>query len=87
MCFSYLGIHQSPPGWWSNKTYEEYDTRANCVADFYSTLEVKELPEKPKIDGKLTLGENIADIGGNRLTYYAYGMLLLLGCRVILRVS
>ena len=61
-----------PPGWWSNKTYNEYDQRAQCVVNTYESLEVVELPDKPKVDGKLTLGENIADIGGNRLAYYAY---------------
>ena len=75
MSYFHVGIHQEPPGWWSNQTYAEYDKRAKCVADQYSTLEVKELPEKPKIDGKKTLGENIADLGGNRLTYFAYGKL------------
>lgn len=60
------------PGWWTNKTYVEYDQRAKCVVDAYESLVVTELDDKPRIDGRLTLGENIADIGGNRLTYYAY---------------
>ena len=60
------------PGWWTNETYVEYDKRAECVVDAYGSLQVTELDDKPRIDGRLTLGENIADIGGNRLTYYAY---------------
>ena len=60
------------PGWWSKTTYLEYDKRAKCVEDQYSKLVVNELPGNPTIDGKRTLGENIADLGGNRLAYYAY---------------
>ena len=67
-----LGLWLEPPGWWSNKTYEEYNKRAKCVEEHYSKLTVEELDEKPKIDGKLTLKENIADLGGNRLAYFAY---------------
>ena len=71
---SYLisGVRQQAPGWWTEKTYQEYNKRAQCVVDQFSKLEVKELPEKPHIDGKKTLSENIADLGGNRLAYYAY---------------
>ena len=70
-----LGLEQNPPGWWSNSTYDEYDKRAKCVADHYSSLVVEELSTASKtikVNGELTLGENIADIGGNRLSYYAY---------------
>ena len=70
--FAYSGIQLEPPGWWSNKTYEEYDKRSQCVVDQFNQLVVKELPQKLTIDGELTLAENIADLGGNRLTYYSY---------------
>ena len=66
------GVQQKPPGWWTNKTYYEYNKRAQCVVDQFSKLEVTELPERHFIDGEKTLGENIADLGGNRLAYYAY---------------
>ena len=42
-----------------------------CVVEQFNKLQVKELPEKPHIDGTATLEENIADLGGNRLAYYA----------------
>ena len=70
--YANLGVRQEAPGWWSNKTWDEYDKRKQCVIDQYSSLVVEELPEKPHIDGKNTLSENIADLGGNRLAYYAY---------------
>ena len=68
----FIGIKLKPPGWWSNKTYDEYNKRSKCVVNQFNQLVVKELPHKPTIDGELTLAENIADLGGNRLTYYAY---------------
>ena len=70
--FAYLGIQLKPPGWWSNKTYEEYNKRSQCVVNQFNQLVVKELPQTPTIDGEKFLAENIADLGGNRLTYYAY---------------
>ena len=73
-CYLYIGVKKDPPGWWSNATYEEYNERAKCVEDQYSSLVVEELPElpKPRVNGSLTFAENIADLGGNRLAYYAY---------------
>ena len=79
-----LGLRQNPPGWWSNSTYDEYDKRAKCVTDHYSSLVVEELStasKTVKVNGELTLGENIADIGGNRLSYYAYRKLKYLMLR------
>jgi len=47
--------------WWSEKDYEQFTEKAQKIADFYSQVEA--LPGE-KINGNLTVGENIADIGG-----------------------
>ncbi|MDR3596173.1 M13 family metallopeptidase [Clostridium sp.] len=47
--------------WWSTKDYEEFTQKIKKVIDFYSQIEVA--PGK-NLDGNLTVGENIADIGG-----------------------
>ena len=47
--------------WWSEKDYEQFTEKAQKIADFYSQIE--SLPGE-KINGNLTVGENIADIGG-----------------------
>jgi len=54
--------------WWSKQSAEEYDRRRKAVVDQYS--EYQPLPGK-HINGELTQGENIADIGGLKLAYAA----------------
>lgn len=55
--------------WWQPEAIAQFEERAQCVDDYYSAIEVQ--PGK-FINGKLTLGENIADIGGLKLAYYGY---------------
>jgi putative endopeptidase len=54
--------------WWSKKSAEEYDKRRKAVVDQYSAYEP--LPGM-HLNGELTQGENIADIGGLKLAYAA----------------
>ena len=54
--------------WWSKKSAEEYDKRRKAVVDQYSSYEP--LPGL-HLNGELTQGENIADIGGVKLAYAA----------------
>ena len=55
--------------WWAPKTRAEFDGRTSCVAAQYSGFEA--VPGV-KLQGKLTLGENIADGGGVALAYAAF---------------
>ena len=55
--------------WWKKSDAKEFTERADCVADEYSGfIAVDDL----HVNGKLTLGENLADLGGLRLAYLAY---------------
>ena len=54
--------------WWTDKDGKEFDTRAQKVVDQYSSYEA--LPGL-KVNGKLTLGENIADLGGTTIAFEA----------------
>ena len=54
--------------WWSKESAEEYDTRRKAVVDQYS--EYEPLPGM-HVNGELTQGENIADIGGVKIAYAA----------------
>jgi predicted metalloendopeptidase len=55
--------------WWEPQAQAQFAERAQCIERTYSAIEV--LPGLP-INGRLTLGENIADFGGIRLAYDAY---------------
>ncbi|HJY54672.1 MAG TPA: M13 family metallopeptidase [Candidatus Udaeobacter sp.] len=54
--------------WWSKKSADEYNKRRKAVVDQYSAYEP--LPGQ-HVNGELTQGENIADIGGVKLAYAA----------------
>jgi predicted metalloendopeptidase len=54
--------------WWSKKSADEYNKRRKAVVDQYSAYEP--LPGQ-RVNGELTQGENIADIGGVKLAYAA----------------
>ncbi len=55
--------------WWSTQDEAEFTLRARQLAEQYSTYEA--LPGLP-VNGTLTLGENIADLGGLTLAYHGY---------------
>ncbi|XP_075976734.1 M13 family metallopeptidase neprilysin 5 [Anticarsia gemmatalis] len=50
--------------WWSNGTIDSFVNMTQCFVDQYSSYYVPELDDH--VDGKKTLGENIADNGGLR---------------------
>lgn len=55
--------------WWSEPVAAAFEARVACVEAQYAAYEA--LPGK-RLDGELTAGENIADIGGVKEAYYAY---------------
>jgi len=54
--------------WWTEADSKEFDARAQKVVDEYSAFEA--LPDV-HVNGKLTLGENLADLGGISIAYDA----------------
>jgi endothelin-converting enzyme/putative endopeptidase len=54
--------------WWTEADKKAFDERTKCVADQYSGYTA--VPGL-KLNGKLTLGENVADNGGVRIAYMA----------------
>ena len=76
LIFDITGNDSPRTGWLTNETYYEYGKRAQCVINAYESLVVTELANgnpRPRINGKLTLEENVADILGVLLAYNAYG--------------
>jgi putative endopeptidase len=55
--------------WWTKKDAAEFEERAKCVSDQYSGYTVV---DDVKGNGKLTLGEDVADLGGTFLAYLAW---------------
>jgi predicted metalloendopeptidase len=53
--------------WWTPAVNQAFDQKAQCVANQYSAYAVGDL----HLNGQLTLGENIADIGGLKIAYAA----------------
>mmetsp|Transcript_36762 Transcript_36762/g.88853 ORF Transcript_36762/g.88853 Transcript_36762/m.88853 type:complete len:744 (+) Transcript_36762:244-2475(+) len=59
-------------GWWTTPDVKAFESRAGCVRDLYSSFKLN----GRSVSGELTLGENIADIGGVRLAYKAFAKLM-----------
>ncbi len=56
--------------WWAPNDGPEFDKRAQCLADEYSSfVSVKDDKGEVHLNGKLTLGENTADNGGLKLAF------------------
>ena len=60
--------------WWTPADAKQFDERASCVANQYSRYSPADDGNgKPLyLNGKLTLGENVADNGGLHFSYGAY---------------
>lgn len=55
--------------WWSQDSLDGFNAKAKCVENQYWMYKVR---DKYPINGKLTLGENIADNGGFKASFRAY---------------
>ncbi|KAH8039924.1 hypothetical protein HPB51_009180 [Rhipicephalus microplus] len=56
--------------WWTNKTREKFLRKMTCFKEQYGNITDERL--KVKLNGKKTVGENIADNGGIHQAYHAY---------------
>jgi putative endopeptidase len=55
--------------WWTPEDAKAFEQRAKCISDQYSQYVIL---DDVKINGKLTLGEDIADLGGVILAHMAW---------------
>ena len=55
--------------WWTPEDAKEFEKRASCISDQYSKYVII---DDIRINGKLTLGEDVADLGGLLLAYMAW---------------
>ncbi|KAE8421745.1 hypothetical protein BDV36DRAFT_280350 [Aspergillus pseudocaelatus] len=75
--FDSTGRHYDETGnytdWWDDKTVDAFEERAQCFVDQYSEFTAPEQDSEPlHVNGRLTLGENIADAGGIGAAYHAW---------------
>src|ERR1700728_2557344 len=61
--------HGNLRDWWTADDAKEFQQRASCISNQYSTYTII---DDIKINGKLTLGEDVADLGGLILAYIAW---------------
>jgi putative endopeptidase len=57
--------------WWSDGDRVEFEKRTKKLIDQYNQLSPEVAPEV-KVNGALTVGENIGDLGGLTIAYKAY---------------
>lgn len=55
--------------WWSKEDNEKFKAKGTLVADLYSSFVVL---DSMHLNGRLTLGENMADVGGIAIAYDAF---------------
>lgn len=61
--------------WWQNSSLEAFKNRTACITEQYSRYTV----HREKVNGRQTLGENIADNGGLKAAYNV-SVTVLRGC-------
>jgi len=54
--------------WWTAEDRQEFESRARVVVEQYNGYEIE---DGLKVNGELTLGENIADLGGLKIAHSA----------------
>ncbi|HZQ71024.1 MAG TPA: M13 family metallopeptidase [Terriglobales bacterium] len=66
---SQFDAHGDLRNWWTPQDAKEFAARTQCVDDQYSQyISVDDV----RLNGKLTLGENVADLGGEVLAFLAW---------------
>ena len=58
--------------WWTKDDREAFEKLTRSLIDQYNALTPEGLDEKYKVNGELTIGENIGDLGGLGIAWKAY---------------
>ena len=61
--------------WWTDADRTQFEARSKKLIDQYSAFEPAQLPGQ-HVNGALTIGENIGDLGGLTIAYQAYKLAL-----------
>jgi len=57
--------------WWTESDLKEFQARTKLLTEQYDAFSPAQLPDK-HVNGALTIGENIGDLGGLSIAYKAY---------------
>jgi predicted metalloendopeptidase len=60
--------HSQLHEWWKKPVVKKYQDHSHCIEDLYSNFEIADIG----VDGNGTLGENIADMGGLKISLKAW---------------
>ena len=58
--------------WWTEEDRKAFESRTKNLIDQYNALSPAQLDDSHKVNGELTIGENIGDLGGLSIAYKAY---------------
>jgi putative endopeptidase len=58
--------------WWTDADRSAFEERTRSLIDQYNELSPTELDDSNKVNGELTIGENIGDLGGLGIGWKAY---------------
>jgi len=58
--------------WWTDEDRAAFEKRTKNLIDQYAELSPAQLDDSHKVNGELTIGENIGDLGGLSIAYKAY---------------
>ena len=62
--------------WWTDADREAFEALTGSLIAQYNELSPKQLDDSNRVNGELTIGENIGDLGGLGIAYKAYVMSL-----------
>jgi putative endopeptidase len=62
--------------WWSDADRKSFEQRTASLISQFNELSPEQLPDENKVNGELTIGENIGDLGGLGIAYRAYRLSL-----------
>jgi endothelin-converting enzyme/putative endopeptidase len=57
--------------WWTDADRAAFEVKTKALIEQYDTFELRDLPGE-KVNGALTVGENIGDLGGLTIAYKAF---------------
>jgi putative endopeptidase len=58
--------------WWSDQDRKAFEERTASLISQFNELSPEQLSDENKVNGELTIGENIGDLGGLGIAYKAY---------------